>query len=379
MTSQASKTRVICISDDWFAWSHFRPLLKALTDLGPVILVTKVSHCRTDLEAMGVTVVDFDYARHAFGFAKLLVTARKLDRVLRNVDFSVLHAVSTKIILLCALARWQAQGTKAVFHFTGLGKLFTFTNGSPLLPLARRFFVAAVNFFTRRNQCFFLFENEDDRAALQQAGLQIERSEIVPGAGLDPALFAQDARDHARAVHIVCLARMLRSKGILTLAEAHQTLLVRGVAAELHLYGDADPDNIESLSAQELAGIANLPHVTWRGRTADAARAWAHADIAVVPSLVREGMPRAMLEAAAASLPLVASDVPGPKQFMRSGVEGFLVPPGDVDALADALARLCRDEALRKRMGHHARRRLDDGFTESQIIAQLKRLHQDLV
>ena len=99
---------------------------------------------------------------------------------------------------------------------------------------------------------------------------------------------------------------------------------------------------------------------------------WRHADIFVLPARSREGMPRALLEAAACARPLVVTDVPGCRHFVRDGVEGFIVPPEDADALADALERLARDPELRLRMGEAARLRLLHGFTEAHVKQSLR-------
>ena len=92
----------------------------------------------------------------------------------------------------------------------------------------------------------------------------------------------------------------------------------------------------------------------------------------VLPARSREGMPRALLEAAASARPLVVTDVPGCRHFVRDGVEGFVVPPEDADALANALERLARDPDLRRRMGEAARLRLLHGFTEAHVKQSLQ-------
>ena len=104
--------------------------------------------------------------------------------------------------------------------------------------------------------------------------------------------------------------------------------------------------------------------------------AWGAADLAAVPSRPGEGMPRAMLEAAACGRPLVVSDVPGCRQFVRSGVEGLVVPPGNAKALADALAKLIRDRELRIQAGAAARRKLVREYTVTAVRAKVREVYQ---
>src|SRR5439155_473777 len=103
------------------------------------------------------------------------------------------------------------------------------------------------------------------------------------------------------------------------------------------------------LTAAELARVQRS--VRWLGRRGDVPQLLAASDVFVLPSFYREGIPRVLLEAAAMGLPLVAADSPGSKDVVRHGLNGFLVPPRGVEALAAAVLTLARDAALRHRFG----------------------------
>ena len=90
-------------------------------------------------------------------------------------------------------------------------------------------------------------------------------------------------------------------------------------------------------------------------------------------------MPRALLEAAACARPLLVTDVSGPRDFVRDGVEGLVVPPGDPAALADALQHLARDADLRERMGEAARLRLLHGYTHTHLREAVRAAYQSLL
>ena len=105
----------------------------------------------------------------------------------------------------------------------------------------------------------------------------------------------------------------------------------------LELYGGTDADNPEAVTAEELKAWCAKRDARWLGHVEDVREVWRHADIFVLPARSREGMPRALLEAAASARPLVVTDVPGCRHFVRDGVEGFVVPPENADALANCL------------------------------------------
>lgn len=95
----------------------------------------------------------------------------------------------------------------------------------------------------------------------------------------------------------------------------------------------------------------------------------AAADIFVLPSSF-EGLPMSVVEAMLCGLPVVASDISGPREQVVAGRTGLLVPPGDVRALARALGALARDAALRQRMGQAGRRRACACYTQAMVLAR---------
>lgn len=131
--------------------------------------------------------------------------------------------------------------------------------------------------------------------------------------------------------------------------------------------------------ASAAAGLP--PHVRahvlgWRQ---DAAELTAACQIAVLPALRREGLPKSIIEAMAYGVTPVVTDTGGNAELVRHGESGLVVPPGDPEALAGAIARLCRDPALRQRMGAAARARIDTHFNISTSVRQTLELYRRLL
>jgi glycosyltransferase involved in cell wall biosynthesis len=160
---------------------------------------------------------------------------------------------------------------------------------------------------------------------------------------------------------------MIKPKGVDVLMSAFERLQEHGDPLRLELYGPTDPVNPDAIAADLLQDWCKTHHAHWPGETADVREVWRRADIFVLPARSREGMPRAMLEAAACARPLIVTDVPGCRHFVRNGIEGLVVPPEDAAALAEALRLLASDRGLRERMGAAARSRLLEGFTEAHV------------
>jgi glycosyltransferase involved in cell wall biosynthesis len=193
---------------------------------------------------------------------------------------------------------------------------------------------------------------------------------MIRGSGVDCNHFRALPDPDASTIKIALVSRMLRDKGVLDAAAAIRLLRGRGVAVELLLAGPTDPDNRGSLTPETLSSLGAGDHgIEWLGPIADVRAVWRRAAIAVLPSTYGEGVPKALLEAAACARPIIASDVPGCREVVRPGETGLLVPPRDVEGLADAIAALAGDPMLCKAMGRAGRELVERDFDED-IVAR---------
>jgi glycosyltransferase involved in cell wall biosynthesis len=190
-----------------------------------------------------------------------------------------------------------------------------------------------------------------------------ERTRVIPGAGVAADAISPAARPEGVPV-ILCVSRMIRNKGILDLVEAAKLLCKRGLHFEVHLVGGMDPRNPTSLTPEELKGAEAGGFVKWLGPRSDIPELLAKANVFCAPTYYREGLPRVLIEAAAAGRPIVATDVPGCREVVIDGLNGYLVPPRNVNALADALASLLQDAQACERMGREGRQRFEKCFTD---------------
>lgn len=150
---------------------------------------------------------------------------------------------------------------------------------------------------------------------------------------------------------VVGMGRLSVEKGFDLLIRAWGQVATQHPAWSLRIYGDGPQrDALRELAAQEAAGQVELA-----GPTDCPERVYREASIFALPSRY-EGFPNALLEAMAHGVPAVAfSCQSGPSEIVRSGVDGLLVPPTDVAQLAESLARLMDDDALRQQLGTRAR------------------------
>lgn len=165
-------------------------------------------------------------------------------------------------------------------------------------------------------------------------------------------------------------------KGVLDLIEASRLLRGRGVDHELHLLGGT-PDEGPDAEAQVRAGLDGSVRLLGTRPPEQMPAAFAEAEVFCLPSWW-EAMPLSVLEAMAAGLPVVATDVGDVDRAVQDGVTGFVVPAKDPQALASALEALLADPDLRRRMGAAGRERVLAHFSADVTAGEVSALYSDL-
>lgn len=364
---------LVIVTEDWFALSHFKNVLVDLRTLAAeVVVATRSSGRFADIEALGVRTRSLDMRRGSLNPIVHAEVRNSLARLIDSEQPDVVHAISMQSMIMTSLAlrRTKHKPLTLLHHLVGLGYLGS--SRSLLARMMRPLAYEALRQSTVNSGAWFLAENPDDIAYLVHQGIALaERTAVIPGAGIDLGSISPLPPPDNSTPRAAFVGRMLHSKGINTLVEAQGRLRSRGIDLDLAMYGTADGLSLQGISRKTLEEWNKRPGVQWHGHVSDILGVWRAADIAVVPSHGGEGMPRAMLEAAACGRPLIVADVPGCREFVRSGVEGFIVPPGDSEALAARLAQLAHDATLRIRQGVAARKRVVDQYSTSAVRASL--------
>jgi glycosyltransferase involved in cell wall biosynthesis len=295
-------------------------------------------------------------------------------RLYRNIKPDLAHHVALPATVVGLLA---ATGLPIVClnAMTGLGTMFT--SDAVKIRLVRTALTLALRRLLNRARSATLVQNLDDRAVIERLGVDSARIALIPGSGVDIDSMTPKPEPLGPVI-VAFVGRLVESKGLRTLMAAHGRLGQRGRKIQLLLAGTPDPANPMSIPAQDIETWSKRPNVTHLGFVEDIGALWASAHIAVLPSH-REGMPLSLLEAAACGRPLVATDVPGCRDIARPGVNAFLVPLDDAEALADAIDRLAGDAELRRKFGRASRDLVEQNFSSRRIGAALVKLYRRLL
>lgn len=369
---------ILTATEDWFILSHFKPLLLALRNLSKeLVVVTRCSGREGEIEALGARVVSLDFRRKSLNAFEQARAAFRLSRIFAREKPEIVHLVALNPIVIGAAAVSLRPVPVVVAHVTGLGYLGTANTVG--VRVARRLSLFLVNRTLQRRIGWVFAENASDLRDLAKFGVRCESiSTILGGAGIDPDVYRALPPPENPFPVAASVSRLIHSKGLDVLVAAHDRLAQRGVRMRLRIFGRHDPGNPEAIAPAVIEEWLARDGVEGGQEVENVRAVWEQADIAVLPARAREGMPRAMLEAAACARPLIVTDVPGLRDFVTHGREGLLVPPGDPDALADALEQLANRPNLRIQMGQAARARILSGFTNAHLITAVERVYRDL-
>ena len=362
------------VTEDWYFVSHRLPMARAARDAGFAVHVAcRVDRHRDAIEAEGFTVHALPWARETRGPATLLAEMSAVRRLYRALKPALVHQVALKPAAIGSLAS-TGLSIPTVNSVAGLG--WGFIAKGLRAMLVRQGLGAAIRWLFNRGTAVTVVQNEDDRAALRGLGVRAERLDLIPGSGVDTDLL-QPLPEPDGPFTVGFAGRLLEDKGIRPLVAAQAMLHGEGHDVRLLVAGTPDSSNPASMDEADIAAWRQQPGVTLLGHVGDIAGLWARCHLAALPSR-REGLPKALLEAAACGRALVATDVPGCRDVARPGVSGLLVPADDAKALADAIRTLMQDATRRRALAQGGRRLTEEVFSARAIGRQTAALYMRL-
>ncbi len=376
------KTLLMTINEDRFFLSHRLPIALAAKREGWDVTVLTVDTGRCgEIRNHGLKVIPLPMQPAKVSLFDELATLRLMTRCLRRYPEAVLHNVGMKLILLGTVAARLSGHRRVINAVSGLGSVFSgierFRRGSMADIVLRTLRRAA-----RGHVCATLFQNEDDYRVFTGSRIPTGRCAFTKGSGIDLLTYRElpvPPLSGSRPLRVVFVGRMIREKGVCEFCEAAEMLRSRYEGkVEFVLFGGYS-GNPKALTGEDISRMTDGKYIRWAGFCEDVYSQLAQCDIVVFPSYYREGLPKVLIEASAAGRPIITTDSVGCRDTVDDGVNGFLVPPRDSRAIADALSVLLEDEELRMRMGRASRLRAERDYDIRMVVDTHLRLYEDCV
>lgn len=355
---------------------HFRgALMQAIQDRGIEVHVAAPalpvdSPLRRSLQARGLRVHEYPLRRtgtNPLADARAFVS---LLAIIRRVQPTWVLSYTIKPVIYGSMAAWVARVPHRFALVTGLGYAFLGDGRrGQLQRLAEGMYSAAL---TRVDKVFF--QNPDDEALFRSKSILGVHtpSHVLNGSGVDLATFAaMPAQRPGQPMRFLLIARLLGDKGIREYVEAARIIRRERPDVSFDLVGwiDENPDSIEK---GELDAWVAEGSIRFLGRLDDVRPAIAAASVYVLPSY-REGTPRTILEAMAIGRPVITTDVPGCRETIVDGWNGYLVEVKSVGALVAAMRRLIDQPDQAEIMGQRSRELAESKYDVHRVNAEMLR------
>lgn len=352
------KVLLVCNSDG--ALAVFRgPLIKALVGAGyDVVTISPRSVYFEMLEAMGAKAIEVEMSRHSVSVFGNLALLRDLHRIIRQERPDVVHSFTHKAVIFGSFAARLAGVKRIVATVTGLGTLFVRSDARTWLM--RQALVWQYRLLLAR-RTKVIFQNPDDKREMEELGAVAPRQTIlVNGSGIDLVEFSYPSKQTvARARQtlkaetgidlegkIVALfpARGVPEKGFEDFYKAASLLSGRPLGSYVFCHmGLIDSAVTGAFGEKQVDNFAQEHGVQYLGYKTNPRDYMTAADIVVLPSYYREGVPRSLIEGLALGKTIVTTDTPGCRETVIDGKNGYFCPVRDSGGLAKVLARIDHD------------------------------------
>jgi glycosyltransferase involved in cell wall biosynthesis len=310
-----------------------------------------------------------------------------LSRLVADVRPELVQAFDTKPNLMLPFAAQNVHGVRAVRTINGLAWLYS---SRSLMAMTMRPGYRVLHRFASRSIAATIFQNREDKSFFERNRMADERrSWLIPGSGIDIDRFKRAAAsgkspaelrealglNHAEVV--ITVTRITREKGIPTLLKA--AAMIHEVRPQVHflLVGPRQSEGSAAVPQSEIDRHAG--YVTALGQRSDIPSLLKIADMFAFPTEYREGVPRALLEAALSGLPIVATTMPGCSDVVEDGTSGFLVPPRSPHALAARILDVLRDRDAARAMGARAAEVVRREFSLDLTVTRYAKVYTELL
>lgn len=342
-----------------------------------VALISPYDEYVQRLQNTGFLWYQFNLTRRGMNPFRELYSLVQIILLYRHVSPTLVHHFTIKPILYGSIAARLAGVPAVVNSITGLGYVFLRAGwrGHILRALLLPLFRLALGGERTKS----IFQNPQDREAFIKKGLvKQENTNLIRGSGVDTDYFLPAPEADGPPV-VVMASRMLWDKGVEDLVAAARMLNEWGVPGAVTLVGAPDPGNPHSISEDKLLEWDREGVIRWLGHRDDMANIYARSHIVVLPTTYHEGLPRTLVEGAACGKPLIATDIPGCREIILDGENGFLISPHDPIALAEAMRTLIDKPELRREMGLKSRSLVLEHFSAKTINAQTIEVYDALL
>lgn len=345
-------------------WLFRLPIMQELVRQGHTVYAICPSGEKSDdFERHGITHVSYEISRSSLNPIKELAAIRNIYNAIKPLNLDILHTFTAKPNIYGTIAGKLAHVPHIINLVEGLGSFYL---ENDFKSRAVRTIIEFLYTKIFKLSDTVMFVNHDDPVYLiAKKIIDPAKVFIIKGVGIDTSLWKPLTKND-EWIRVTMIGRAIKHKGVCEFIEAAATLGEKYPDVSFQFVGSPDEGNPFSLTE---TFMKTRSHLHYLGQQNNIRHILSQSTVFVLPSY-REGLPRTSMEAASMGLPIITTDVVGCRETVDEGITGFLVPPQNAQALADAIEKLILNPSLREKMGKAGREKAIREFDIGTIIAK---------
>ena len=298
----------------------------------------------------------------------------KLSKILKEIQPDIVFSYFVKPVIFGTLAASMANVPQIIGMIEGLGNAFT-PKGKDGFDFKTKVIQYIQVLLYKRAlpllDTLIVLNPDDGKDLVDKFNIKVKDMVVLGGIGVNLQRFTYVPFDNQNPVSFVFVARLLKEKGVYEYLEAAEKVKAKYPKTKFYILGGFDDENPFALRRSELEAYLSSGIVDYPGHVENVADYLIKSSVFVLPSFYREGVPRSTQEAMAIGRPIITTDVPGCKETVEDGINGFLVPPFDVSALTDKMIKFIEQPNLINKMGKESRKIAELKFDINEVNNKL--------
>lgn len=324
------------------------------------------------ISKLGAIPISYQLNRGGLNPLADMLATYKLAQQIKQLKPDLVFSYFAKPVIFGTLAAKLAKVPKIIGMLEGLGYTFTDQpNGlSPKTKLIKAIQVFLYKLTLPKLDQLILLNNDDKTDLLINNGIAVKETYILGGIGLDLNQYKYSPATKTLPIQFLFIGRLLKEKGIHDLIAAAQIVKEKFPQTTFTVLGGIDEANLGALTQGELTQYIDKNVIDYPGHVENIAEWIKQSHVFVLPSY-REGVPRSTQEAMAIGRPVITTDVPGCRDTVIDGVNGFLVPKWNPQALAEKMVYFIEHPEQVRMMGDQSHKIAIEKFDAEKVNQRL--------
>lgn len=327
------------------------------------------------IEQLGAIPVTYTLNRGGLNPLADIFATYQLSKKLKTVNPDLVFSYFSKPVIFGTLAAKLAKAPRIIGMLEGLGYTFTeqpkgLNKKTQLIKKIQVFLYKIA--LPQLDQLIFL-NPDDPKDLLQKYGIKVKKVEVLGGIGLNLENYKYSENFNSD-ISFIFVARLLAEKGIHDYIRAAKIVKSKYPNIKFTVLGAIDKSALGSLKEEELQDLIQTNIIEYPGYVNNVADWIEQASVFVLPSYYREGVPRSTQEAMAMGRPVITTDVPGCRETVVDGINGFLVPKWNPNALAEKMIYFIEHPEKISIMGAESHKIAVEKFDAKQVNQRLMKI-----